>query len=357
VLGAVADIRPRRGPATQEELEDFEVDVMAGFVLARAAAGLAESSIRGDVSGLTQVRAWFGRPLWEMGPEDADRYFGRAARGLSPATRAGRAKSLSVYFEFLELRHGVDLHRMTGRVVTCPLDEMNRPSGWAQPRLRIPPPREDVEALFAGWREDLVGVRKFAPAARGYTAMRLAGDLGLRLNELRMLDLADVRWDLGAFGKLNVRHGKGARRRGPKQRLVPMINGADVLLRWYVGEVWGHLDDDHTRPGAPLFAAERHDGDGHGLRVGADVLRQGLAGAVARHLPGSVGRLTPHTLRHYCASQLYAGGMDLLAVQELLGHTWVSTTMGYIHVEGERIERAWARGQQEAGRRWEGLLR
>lgn len=42
-----------------------------------------------------------------------------------------------------------------------------------------------------------------------------------------MLDLDDVRWELGRFGKLNVRHGKGSRRKGPKPRLVQLINGAD----------------------------------------------------------------------------------------------------------------------------------
>ncbi len=47
---------------------------------------------------------------------------------------------------------------------------------------------------------------------------RLAADVGLRINEARMLDLDDVRWELGRFGKLNVRHGKGSRRRGPKPR-------------------------------------------------------------------------------------------------------------------------------------------
>lgn len=44
------------------------------------------------------------------------------------------------------------------------------------------------------------------------------------------------------FGKLSVRFGKGSRRRGPKQRLIPLINGADVLLRWFVQDVWGQLD-------------------------------------------------------------------------------------------------------------------
>jgi hypothetical protein len=47
------------------------------------------------------------------------------------------------------------------------------------------------------------------------------------MKEARMLDLDDVRWELGRFGKLNVRHGKGSRRKGPKPRLVQLINCAD----------------------------------------------------------------------------------------------------------------------------------
>jgi integrase len=74
---------------------------------------------------------------------------------------------------------------------------------------------------------ELATCRKFVPAARYYAAARLEADVGLRVNEIRMLDLDDVRWELGRFGKLNVRHGKGARRRGPKPRLVPLIDGAD----------------------------------------------------------------------------------------------------------------------------------
>jgi len=55
-----------------------------------------------------------------------------------------------------------------------------------------------------------------------YAASRLEADVGLRVNEVRMLDLDGVRWELGRFGKLNVRYGMGARRRGPKPRLVPL---------------------------------------------------------------------------------------------------------------------------------------
>ncbi|WP_234384771.1 hypothetical protein [Streptomyces sp. MMG1121] len=104
--------------------------------------------------------------------------------------------------------------------------------------------------------------RKFGPAARNYAVARLAADLGQLINEARMLDLDDVRWELGQFGKLNVRHGKGSRRRGPKPRLVPLINIADRNLRWFIEDVWGHFDGYHTRPGALLFPSERKNRDG-----------------------------------------------------------------------------------------------
>ena len=110
-----------------------------------------------------------------------------------------------------------------------------------------------MEELFAGWRGELATCRKFAPAARNYAAARLAADVGLRINEARMLDLDDVRWELGRFGKLNVRHGKGSRRRGPRPRLVPLINGADQNLRWFIQDVWGQFGADHTGPGRRCF--------------------------------------------------------------------------------------------------------
>ncbi len=73
----VRDLRDARAPAGPDELAAFETDVLAGFVLARAAAGLADGTISSDVIHLEQVRAWFGRPLWDMDPADADDYFGR----------------------------------------------------------------------------------------------------------------------------------------------------------------------------------------------------------------------------------------------------------------------------------------
>jgi integrase/recombinase XerD len=228
---AVRDLRSRRAVASPDELEQFETDVLAGLVLARASAGLADGTIRGDLSNLEQVRDWFGQPLWEMQPADADAYFGTVLRRAPSGTRLARAAALSVYFEFLELRHKVELHAMTGRVVECPIDEMNRPGGSKDARLRIPPLRAEIDTLFVGWARELATCRKYAPTARNYAAARLLAEVGLRINEARHLDLADVRWELGAFGKLHVRVGKGARGSGPRERMVPLLNGAGRTLR------------------------------------------------------------------------------------------------------------------------------
>jgi integrase/recombinase XerD len=356
-LAAVRDLRTHRPPASAEELEQLEVDVLAGFVLARASAGVTDGTIRGDISHLEQLRAWFGRPLWELQPADADAYFGRVLRSAPSGTRLARSQALRTYFEFLELRHKVELHQLTGRVVACPIDELNRPRGSKDARLRIPPRAEELAGFFAGWAAELASCRKFAPAARNYTAAKLMASVGLRVNEVRHLDLADVRWELGPFGKLHVRCGKGAHGSGPRERMVPLVNHADRTLRWFIQDVWGQFDGDHTRHGAPLLPSERRNLDGSCGRVGYDVLRAGLAAAAAAHLPGWAGRLTPHVLRHACASQLYLSGMDLLAIQELLGHAWIATTMRYVHVHRTRIEEAWIAGQQRAAGRLEGLLR
>ncbi len=355
-LAVVRDLREQRVPTSDEELADFETDVLAGFVLARASAGVADSTIRNDTNHLELVRNWFDRPLWEMQPTDADAYFGKVLRNAKPSTRTGRAAALTVFFQFLELRHQVELHNLTGRVVACPLDELNRPRASVDPQLRIPPTDGEIEQLFAGWRGELVTCRKFGPAARNYAVARLAADVGLRINEARMLDLDDVRWELGRFGKLNVRHGKGSRRKGPKPRLVPLINGADRSLRWFIEDVWAQVGTDPTRQGAPLFPSERKNADGSSTRATADVFRRSLAEAATQHLPVWAGKLTPHVLRHYCASQLYLGGMSLFAIQEVLGHAWTGTTARYIHVHGGHVEDAWIAGQQRAADRWKGLV-
>jgi hypothetical protein len=89
---------------TPDDLAALETDVLAGFVLARAAAGLADSTIASDVVHLEQIRAWFGRALWEMDPADTDVYFGkvlacdqRSCENWRPVTRGARGMCRAPY--------------------------------------------------------------------------------------------------------------------------------------------------------------------------------------------------------------------------------------------------------------------
>ncbi|MEU4896166.1 hypothetical protein AB0B12_25975 [Streptomyces sp. NPDC044780] len=96
---------------------------------------------------------------------------GRCCGARRAAPRLARAQALTTYFLFLELRHKVEIHRMTGRVVECPIDEMNRPRGSKDAVLRIPPTEPEIKILFTGWGGELATCRKFAPTARNYTAI------------------------------------------------------------------------------------------------------------------------------------------------------------------------------------------
>ena len=120
--------------------------------------GLADNTIRSDVLHLEQLRAWFGRPLWDMEPADADAYFGTVLRDAAKGTRLARSQALKTYFLFVEIRHKVAIHQMTGRVAESPVDEMNRPRGAGRAALRIPPSAVQVGELSPG------GGRSWRPA-------------------------------------------------------------------------------------------------------------------------------------------------------------------------------------------------
>jgi site-specific recombinase XerD len=216
----------------------------------------------------------------------------------------------------------------------------------------VPPSDPEVELLFTAWRNSLPSARKYLPAARDYFAASLWRRVGLRINETVMLDIRDWRPDLGEFGKIHVRHGKGSRGRGPKARLVPAINSVDSLMSWWLTDVRHQFGDDYREPDAPLLPSERHDPHtGWSGRAGDDALRSGLAAAVDLWLPAWDKKLTPHALRHFCASSYYAQGLDLKAIQELLGHEWLSTTTRYVHVHENHIETTWAAANQRVAAR------
>src|SRR5690606_3059371 len=137
------------------------------------------------------------------------------------------------------------------------IDEFNRPSHADYGAARVPPSTDEVESLFCEWRAWLPSARKYLPAARDYLAASLWRRVGLRIQETYMLDIRDWRRDLGDYGNLHVRFGKGSRGRGPRTRLVPAINSVRSLLDWWMEDVRHQFGDDFAQPDAPLLPAER----------------------------------------------------------------------------------------------------
>lgn len=353
-LAVVRSLDAPRKLSTTQELEDFEQELVDQYLLASVGAGAGDSSVDQDRAVMFEFRRFLGGPVWAARPHDADRFLAYQRRELGRARLTVQHKAWAVghFYDFLISRYQGDIHALTGCVVEQPIDEHNRPAKADVEVAPVPPSDEEVEALFGAWRGRLVEARKFLPAARDYLAASLWRRAGLRIQETYMLDVRDWRRDLGEYGKLHVRFGKGSRGRGPKPRLVPAINSVAGLLDWWMVDVRHQFGDDWQHPDAPLLPGERRDPHtGFCGRACDQSLRDGLTAATRRWLPAWNGRLRPHVLRHYCASSLYARGMDLKAIQEILGHSWLSTTTRYIHVHDDHVEHAWETASQRVATR------
>lgn len=354
----LAVVRPAvtRRSLLPQELDDLEQEFVDQFALAAAASGITDDHISQERSVIFAFLHFLGNYVWTARPEDVDGFLNRErkVRGLANSTVHGKAGTLARFFDFLTSRYQGEIHKLTGHVVTQPVDEFNRPAKADYGgMIRVPPSGNEVETLFSGWREALPDSRKYLPAARDYLAASLWRRVGLRISETVMLDIRDWRPDLGERGKLHVRFGKGSRGRGPKTRMVSAINGVDSLLNWWLSDVRHQFGDDWVDPNAPLLPSERRDAElGRNGRAGDDALRSGFARAVNLWLPDWSGRLTPHGMRHFCASSMYERGMDLKAIQDLLGHEWLSTTTRYIHVHDNHVEAAWAVANDRVALRW-----
>ena len=152
---------------------------------------------------------------------------------------------------------------------------------------------------------------------------------GLRASETIGLDVADV----------DMREGfLRARGKGSKERMVPLGRQAITAI------------DAYMRKGRTKLIGDRHEPKLFLNFRGGPLTRQGLYKIVQRHArdAGLSGRMSPHTLRHSFATHLLAGGCDLRAVQEMLGHADISTTQMYTHLSGEQLKDVYFRAHPRA---------
>jgi integrase/recombinase XerC len=215
---------------------------------------------------------------------------GRKPSKLAPATIARKLAAVRAFLRFTLGAAKVPDARLAPR----------RPR-----RLPESPKQDEIEAeLDRLGLDDPLAIRNRALAELVYSA-------GLRSQEAVDLDLADVEFDQEA---VRVR-GKGG-----KERVVPLGEEAAHWLSRYLHEARPKLT---RRAVDALFLSVR------GRRLDTSTLRR-----VVPH---------PHRLRHAFATHLLEGGADLRVIQELLGHSSLSTTQVYSHVDARRLRRVYDR--------------
>ena len=221
------------------------------------------------------------------------------ARGLDATTIARKLAAVRSWFRFL-VRRGV-LERNVAREVRGPR-----------------PPNKLVSFLPIDEAMSLMDARALdgAARARDTAVLELLYATGLRVSELAGLDLDDLdrsQQTVRVLGK------------GRKERIVPYGNRAASALDVY-------LNGRGAGAGA-LFANRR--GGRLTVRSLHTIVRRSAA------MSGITRRVSPHTLRHTFATHLLDAGADLRVIQELLGHSRLSTTQRYTHVGTEQLMRVY----------------
>ena len=260
---------------------------------------------------LEQYWGWLqgcGLTLTGVGSGDAVRFVNeRRGSGAAPASVARQLAAIRMLHRFL-----VD-ENVRSDDPTADLDGIRVPAGIPKPLSEA-----EVESLLAA----VVGDEPVARRDRALLEFLYA--TGARISEAVGLSLSDIDVDSGLvrlFGK------------GSKERIVPFGRAAGRALT-----VW-------LAPGGrPLMEPLRWQrrGDAEALFLnprGARLSRQSAWSIVRGHgeACGLQHQLSPHVLRHSCATHLLDHGADLRIVQEMLGHASISTTQIYTKVSQERL--------------------
>lgn len=188
--------------------------------------------------------------------------------------------------------------------------------------------RADVEALIEAI--DLSTLR----GIRDRAMLELAYGCGLRVSELVGLKFSQVKPEAGVVIVIG---------KGDKERIVPLGGAARRALEGYLearrraagdpnANIRGHAREAAApRPTSAIFVT----------RLGRAMTRQGFFKALKGWAAGDprLAWVSPHTLRHCFATHLLEGGADLRAVQEMLGHSDISTTQIYTHLSRGHLRR------------------
>jgi integrase/recombinase XerC len=288
------------------------------FHLEQRARGVSPHTARaqkGDLEKLLDhaVRCQWGG--WEVSPRTVRGFaLELGDRGLDPASQARILSTARAFFRWLW---------ETRRLPKNPASGLRNPK---QPK-RLPAflTEGESQALL-----DLPPAVDF-PSARLACLLELLYASGLRVSELVGLDLQDLLPEertLRVLGK------------GRKERLVPYHAQAAGILEVYLRFRSGFLARKELPPSPALFLNQR-GGRLTPTSVRA-LLRSALEAAAVR------SRVSPHALRHSFATHLLNRGMDLRAIQELLGHASLSTTQRYTHLGLEELARTYEKAHPRA---------
>ncbi len=288
--------------AAELTLEAYGADI-AGFLgfltnhLGREPDMVALAELR-----QADIRAW----LAEM-----------AGTGSGNATRARHLSAIRSFFRFLARRHGVDNPAI--RLVATPRAKAPIPRALTSPDARSV--AEDI-----GEMSDTAAIQ-----ARDMALFTLLYGAGLRIGEALALNVRDAPVAAPLAGSDAALRVMG---KGSKERLVPVLPAVREAIA-----AWLALHPDR-QPDAPLFLGAR------GKRLDAAVAQRTLR--EFRRLNGLPEHATPHALRHSFATHLLAGGADLRAIQDLLGHASLSTTQRYTDVDEVRLMEVWRKAHPRA---------
>lgn len=223
-------------------------------------------------------------------------------RGLASTSVSRKLVAVKMFFRYLAQERLVDEDVST-------LVEPPRAAKPLPEALSI----AEVEALLA------VPDGSTPLGARDRAMLEMLYATGARASEVAGMNVADVNFE---YAFVRVR-GKGG-----KERIVPLGRAAVEAARNYLGGSRNALL--RGKESEALFLS----------RTGRPLDRQSLFNIVRKHAlaAGISIDISPHMLRHSFATHMLAGGADLRAVQEMLGHSDISTTQIYTHIEKDRLK-------------------